>query len=105
MAKAAGKKPRAFGTSGARKKLEAMGRNPKNDWTFNDIETVAAGLDLELRKPNGSHSVISSPHLPGHANVPYARPIKAHYVKKFVALCFAHISAEEDHLSKGGVDD
>ncbi|ODS03794.1 hypothetical protein AUC71_07715 [Methyloceanibacter marginalis] len=73
-----------------------MRQNPKGNWNTGHLETVSKAIGLRYTPPKrGSHFKISSPHLPGILTVPSKRPIKPPYIKKFVALAEAHISAAQ----------
>jgi hypothetical protein len=74
--------------SGAQKRFEQMARNPKGDWTVNDIQTVCRDNDLTCEPPSGggSHWKISSPYLDEILTVPTRRPIKPVYIRAFVGF-------------------
>lgn len=69
----------------AAKLLEAMRHNPR-DWSMEQLLTVARRHHLECRSSGGSHHVFSHPAVSDIVTVPAHRPIKAIYVKQFVAL-------------------
>lgn len=60
-----------------------------------DFETVAKRLGLRLKSPRrGSHFTISSEYLNTIVPIPFKRPIKAVYVRKFVKFAKAHTEAK-----------
>ena len=69
----------------ATKLLNAMRQNP-NDWAMAKLLTVAKQHGLEVRSPGGSHHVFSHPSVKDPISVPAHRPIKAIYIKRFIAL-------------------
>ena len=69
----------------AAKLLNAMRQNP-NDWAMEKLLTVAKQRGLEVRSTGGSHHVFSHPSVKDPLSVPAHRPIKAIYIKRFVAL-------------------
>ena len=71
--------------STATKLLNAMRQNP-NDWAMAKLLTVAKQHGLEVRSTGASHHVFSYPSAKDPLSVPAHRPIKANYIKRFVAL-------------------
>jgi hypothetical protein len=69
----------------AAKLLAAMRQNPK-DWAMAKLLTVARQYDIEVRSSGGSHHVFSHPSVKDTLSVPAHRPIKAIYIKRFLAL-------------------
>jgi predicted RNA binding protein YcfA (HicA-like mRNA interferase family) len=69
----------------ATKLLTAMRQNP-NDWAMAKLLTVAKQYGMEVRSTGGSHHVFSHPSVKDPLSVPAHRPIKAIYIKRFVAL-------------------
>ena len=69
----------------ATKLLSAMRQNP-NDWAMAKLLTVAKQCGMEVRSTGGSHHVFSHPTARDPLSVPAHRPIKAIYIKRFVAL-------------------
>ena len=51
-----------------------------------NLLTVARQYGLEVRSTGGSHHVFSHPSVRDILSVPAHRPIKAIYIKRFVAL-------------------
>jgi hypothetical protein len=75
--------------------LERMKANPVADWTISDVQKLCDENGLTLCKPkSGSHYMASSPLLQSGQSVPYARPIKAVYIKRLVNMCETHISRQ-----------
>jgi hypothetical protein len=68
------------------KLLERMRRNPLGDWTMGNLMTIARRMNIEVRNSDGSHHVFSFPGVEEDVTVPYKRPIKPVYIKKFLAL-------------------
>ena len=76
--------------------LEQMEDNPAGDWTMASVKKLCGEYGLDIRQPNGgSHHIVSSPHLSGHANVPHKRPIKKGYIKNLTSYTRAHIERVE----------
>jgi len=69
----------------ATKLLSAMRQNP-NDWAMAKLLTVAKQCGMEVRSTGGSQHVFSHPTARDPLSVPAHRPIKAIYIKRFVAL-------------------
>jgi len=68
------------------KLLERMRRNPRGDWRMDNLLTIARRMNIEVRNSDDSHHVFSFPGIEEDVTVPYKRPIKAVYIKKFFAL-------------------
>jgi len=73
------------GMNTATKLITAMRQNP-NDWAMTKLLTVAKQYSMEVRSTGGSHHVFSHPSVREPLSVPAHRPIKAIYIKRFVAL-------------------
>ena len=69
----------------AAKLITAMRQNP-NDWSMPKLLTVAKQLGMEVRSTGGSHHIFSHPSVRDPLSVPAHRPIKAIYIKRFIAL-------------------
>ncbi len=69
----------------ATKLLAAMRQNP-NDWAMAKLLTVAKQYGMEVRSTGGSHHVFSHSSVKDPLSVPARRPIKAIYIRRFVAL-------------------
>lgn len=73
--------------STADKTLERMRRNPAGDWRIEDLRVVAERHGCVVRKPkSGSHWYFTHPAWRDELSVPFARPIKAVYVRRLVQL-------------------
>lgn len=70
----------------AEKLLRRMRANPHDDWTMDNLLTIARRAAIEVRHHGGSHFVFSFPGLEEDVTVPFRRPIKPIYIRKFVAL-------------------
>jgi len=72
------------------KRLDAMRRNAKDDWTIEDIESVCreyAEFGLTLEPPShGSHYKVSHPECEEILTIPARKLIKPIYVKRFVSM-------------------
>jgi len=69
----------------AAKLITAMRQNP-NDWSMPKLLTVAKQFGMEVRSTGGSHHIFSHPSVIDPLSVPAHRPIKAIYIKRFIAL-------------------
>ena len=65
--------------------VNAMRNNPR-DWAMAKLLSVASHYGLEVRSTGGSHHVFSHPSVMNSLSVPARRPIKAIYIKRFIAL-------------------
>lgn len=64
-----------------------MRRDPRNNWTTDDIVFVGRGVGLICKPPaNGSHYVVWQPKIDGLLTIPARRPIKPFYIMLFVQL-------------------
>jgi hypothetical protein len=73
--------------SRAEKRLAAMKRNPRDDWTIEDVVALCRGFGLSCKPPaSGSHYTVSHPDVPGILTVPARRPIKPVYIILLVEL-------------------
>ncbi len=71
--------------SQAAKRLDAMRRNPKGDWTIDDVKAVCRAHGIACVPPSGgSHYDVSHPNLPDILTVPFNRPIRPVYIRKLV---------------------
>ena len=71
----------------ADKILSQMISNPRGKWRIEDIVTVGRACGLTVLKPgSGSHYKIAHPSQDEILTVPAHRPIKAVYIRKFVAM-------------------
>ena len=72
---------------GNQKRLEQMARNPKGDWTVDDIQTVCRDNGLMCEQGGGAHWKISSPYnFDEILMVPARTPIKPFYIRAFVGF-------------------
>jgi hypothetical protein len=73
--------------------LEQMRRNPRGDWTIDDVAKLCAEHHIELEAPSGgSHYKAISPFLPGHLTIQERhRRIKPPYIRSLVAMVDVHI--------------
>jgi hypothetical protein len=69
------------------KRLEKIRRNPRNDWSIDDVEALCREHDLACKKPTGSsHYTVSHPSQGQILTIPFKRPIKVVCIKKLVAF-------------------
>ncbi len=68
------------------KVLEKMRRNPRADWTMETLLSIAFRIGIEVRNSDGSHHVFSFPGVEEDISIPFRRPVKPLYIKKFLAL-------------------
>ena len=68
------------------KRLAAMRRNPKADWTQKDVIAAAEGLGCVVTHHGGSHMQIAHSARPEILTVPARRPIKPIYIKRLIAF-------------------
>jgi helix-turn-helix protein len=66
------------------KRLANMRQNPQG-WAIDDLKSMADHFGVEWIHDGGSHVVFRAPNL-DHLTVPAGRPVKAFYIKRFVAL-------------------
>jgi hypothetical protein len=65
----------------AEKLLAAMRRNPRGDWTIDDIRSVCNRCGIEFDFPKrGSHCKLSHATISGRLTIPARRPIKPIYI-------------------------
>lgn len=70
------------------KRLEKMRRNPRADWTIEDIEALCRefGVTCVASRAGSSHFRISHPAVGEKLTVPFKRPIKPVYIRLVVAF-------------------
>jgi hypothetical protein len=70
------------------KNLEKMRRNPRGDWRISDIEIICREFDIECAasRSGSSHYKIKHHSQTDILTIPFKRPIKPVYVRKFVAF-------------------
>ncbi|PPE78330.1 hypothetical protein C3941_19615 [Kaistia algarum] len=69
-----------------------MRRNPRGDWTIDDVAKLCALHDIELEPPSGggSHFKAISLYLAGHQTIVARKPIKPVYISALVSMIDAH---------------
>lgn len=76
--------------------LEQMRRNPRADWTIDDVAKVCAEHHIDLMPPTrGDHFKAASPLLLGHQTIPARRPIKPVYIRALIGMIDAHIELDK----------
>ena len=70
------------------KRLDAMRRNPRGNWTISDVEAVCRefGINCSPSRSGSSHYKVSHEAVPDILTVPFKRPIKPVYIRKLVAF-------------------
>jgi hypothetical protein len=72
--------------SKAEKLFEKMERNPRDNFSIEDIASVCRLFGLECEAPKrGSHFTISHESQEAILTVPHKRPIKPVYIRQFVS--------------------
>ncbi|WP_116654033.1 type II toxin-antitoxin system HicA family toxin [Pelagibacterium sediminicola] len=68
--------------------LERMRRNPKGDWTIEDVARLCRQYGAHCAPPRsgGSHYKVAHPAVTEILTVPFKRPIKPVYIRKLVLL-------------------
>ena len=85
------------GTVARGEKLLARMRVNPRDWRIEDVETLCRAFGLGFDRPSGgSHYGISDPTQVAHLTVPFARPIKAIYIRHLVRFVDAVLAAREE---------
>lgn len=78
------------------KLLERMRASPR-DWRIEDVKTLCDGFGLDFDRPSGgSHYGVSHASQPHHLTVPFAKPIKAIYIRRLVGFVDAVLAAREE---------
>jgi predicted RNA binding protein YcfA (HicA-like mRNA interferase family) len=54
------------------------------DWRIEDLEAVARGFGIKIRRPGGSHVQFTHPRVREAVSMPARRPIKPAYVRALV---------------------
>jgi len=77
------------------RRLDQMRANPKGKWRIQDVEAVCATYGLRCSPPRGggSHYKVGHPAIPEMLSIPFARPIKSVYIRKFVQMVDAVLRA------------
>jgi len=68
-----------------RKLIARMRNNPRDDWSVDDLKTLAGRKGIDWRQPGTSHVTFSYPGIVP-LTVPAHKPVKAVYVKRFLDL-------------------
>lgn len=67
--------------SQAKKRFDAMKRNPRDDYRIEDVCAVAGLFGITCEKPSGgSHYNLRHDRIDGILTVPFRRPIKTVYI-------------------------
>ena len=62
-----------------------MRNNPRDDWSIDELKTLAARKGIDWRQPGTSHVTFTYPGVTP-LTVPAHKPIKAVYIKRFLEL-------------------
>jgi hypothetical protein len=82
----------------SQKIFEKMARNPRADFTMDNVKSVCRANDVECKQPTGSsHYVVSHHSQTNHLTIPFKRPIKPVYIR----LLVAYILAVKAHVADG----
>jgi hypothetical protein len=70
------------------KRLDAMRRNPRGDWTISDVEAVCREFEIGCApsRSGSSHYKVTHERIPDILTIPFKRPIKPVYIRKLVAF-------------------
>jgi hypothetical protein len=70
------------------KRLEAMRRNPRDDWTIADVEAVCREFGITVARPRSgsSHYKVTHEQMREILTIPFRRPIKPIYIRKLVSF-------------------
>lgn len=84
--------------SQAAKRLEAMRRNPRNDWRIEDVEMVCRAYDVGCDPPSGGGSHYTVYHASQFeiVTVPFNRPIKPVYIRALVSYIDAVVGERDE---------
>ena len=75
-----------------------MKDNPTGDWTIENCQSLAGYHEIRYEHDGGSHCVFDFGEI--SLSIPAKRPIKAVYIKQFVALIEKVIESDK----QGGTD-
>jgi hypothetical protein len=77
--------------------LEQMRRNPQANWTIRDVKRLCRqfGVDCEPPRAGGSHYKVCHASQKEILTIPFRRPIKPVYIRKFVEFIDAVGSLDE----------
>ena len=76
------------------KLIAAMRQNPRGDWRIDQLKAIADRYGFAYRQPGTSH-VVFAPAAGPLLSVPARRPIKAVYIRQFVAMIDAKESESD----------
>lgn len=70
------------------KRLDAMRRNPRGDWSISDVEAICRefGIGCTPSRSGSSHYKVTHERMQEILTVPFKRPIKPVYIRKLVAF-------------------
>jgi hypothetical protein len=70
------------------KRLEAMRRTPRGDWTIADVSALCREFDIGCApsRAGSSHYKVSHRFSRDILTIPFKRPIKPVYIRKLVAF-------------------
>ena len=70
------------------KRLDAMRRNPRSDWTMSDVAALCREFEIlcEPARGGGSHYKVAHPLMSSKLTVPFKRRIKPVYIRQLVAF-------------------
>lgn len=71
--------------SKAQKLIARMRNNPRDDWSIDELKTLAVRNGIDWRQPGTSHVTFTYPGVTP-LTVPAHKPIKAVYIKRFLEL-------------------
>jgi hypothetical protein len=79
------------------KRLELMRRNPRADWTMEDVKSVCRehGILCEASRAGSSHYKVTHPAMAAILTVPFKRPIKPVYIRRLVQFIDAVRSGDD----------
>jgi hypothetical protein len=68
------------------KRLEAMRRNSRADWTIEDVQAVCRehGVRCEPSRGGSSHYKVFHPKMVAKLTVPFRRPVNPVYIRQLV---------------------
>jgi hypothetical protein len=97
--------PRKPRPARASKLLIQMRQNPKGDWRIEQLETVARGHDVNLRRGRRSHVIFEHPRSSQALSITAHRPVKPAYVRRFVSLVELVEGLRGDAIARGDDDE
>ena len=84
------------------KLLARMRNNPRDDWSIDDLKSLADRFDIDHRQPGTSHVTFSFAGLEP-ITVPAHKPIKPIYIIRFMGLLDKVEAALSSQDEKAGV--